>query len=74
MWKGNHIFATGSPLCECLYVILYLVSQKEITINNFSSSTKNFYKSYHMNTKIINNNIEYDITEKICLDQLIKKN
>ena len=32
-------------------------SQKEITINNFSSSTKNFYKSYHMNTKIINNNI-----------------
>ena len=32
MRKGNHIFATGSPLCECLYVILYLVSQKEITI------------------------------------------
>ena len=32
-------------------------SQKEITINNFSSSTKNFYKSYHMNTKIINNNM-----------------
>jgi hypothetical protein len=32
-------------------------SQKEITINNFSSSTKNFYKSYHMNTNIINNNI-----------------
>ena len=31
-------------------------SQKEITINNFSSSTKNFYKTYHM-TKIINNNI-----------------
>ena len=32
-------------------------SQKEITINNFSSSTKNFYKSYHMNAKIINNNL-----------------
>ena len=32
-------------------------SQKEITINNFSSSTKNFYKSYHMNTNFINNNI-----------------
>ena len=29
-------------------------SQKEITINNFSSSTKNFYKTYHMHTKIIN--------------------
>ena len=29
-------------------------SQKEITINNFSSSTKNFYKTYHMNTKIMN--------------------
>ena len=32
-------------------------SQKEITINNFSSSTKNFYKTYHMNTKVINNNL-----------------
>ena len=32
-------------------------SQKEITINNFSSSTKNFYKTYHMNTKMINSNI-----------------
>jgi len=28
-------------------------SQKEITINNFSSSTKNFYKTYRMNTKLM---------------------
>ena len=27
-------------------------SQKDITINNFNSSTKNFYKTYHMNSKL----------------------
>ena len=45
---------------ELLFNTIYspgYFSQKEITINNFSSSTKNFYKTYHMNTKIINNNI-----------------
>ena len=35
-------------------------SQKEITINNFSSSTKNFYKSYHMNTKLISSKSNYN--------------
>ena len=30
-------------------------SQKEITINDFSSTTQNFYKGYHLNTKRINN-------------------
>jgi hypothetical protein len=33
-------------------------SQKEITINNFSSSTKNFYKTYRMNTKLMSTNIK----------------
>ena len=28
------------------------LSQKDLTINNFNSSTKNFYKSYHMNSKL----------------------
>ena len=27
-------------------------SQKDININNFNSTTKNFYKSYHMNSKL----------------------
>ena len=33
-------------------------SQKEITINNFSSSTKNFYKTYRMNTKLMSTNMK----------------
>ena len=60
--KKNNRFITISRAKEkqLLFNTIYspgYSSQKEITINNFSSSTKNFYKSYHMNTKIINNNI-----------------
>lgn len=33
-------------------------SQKEITINNFSSSTKNFYKTYRMNTKLMSTKLK----------------
>jgi hypothetical protein len=35
-------------------------SQKEITINNFSSSTKNFYKTYHMNNKLMTTKMKND--------------
>ena len=35
-------------------------SQKEITINNFSSSTKNFYKTYHMNNKLMTTKMKSD--------------
>ena len=60
--KKNNKFITISRSKEkqLLFNTIYspeYSSQKEITINNFSSSTKNFYKSYHMDTKIINNNI-----------------
>ena len=60
--KDNSKFITISRSKEKQYLFNTIYSpgyssQKEITINNFSSSTKNFYKSYHMNTNIINNNI-----------------
>ena len=69
--KKNNKFITINKAKEkqLLFNTIYspgYSSQKEITINNFSSSTKNFYKSYHMNTKIINNN---KITNNKSLDK-----
>ena len=73
--KKNNKFITISRSKEkqLLFNTIYspeYPSQKEITINNFSSSTKNFYKSYHMNTKIINNNIN---TNNKSIDKSIDK-
>ena len=78
--KKNNKFITISRSREkqILFNTIYspgYSSQKEITINNFSSSTKNFYKSYHMNTKIINNNINTNINKSIdkSADKSIEK-
>ena len=56
--KSNNKFITIGRAKEkqLLFNTIYsssYSSQKEITINNFSSSTKNFFKTYHMNTKLM---------------------
>jgi len=56
----NHRFTTISRTKEkdLLFNTIYspnYSSQKEIAINDFSSTTQNFYKGCHLNTKRINN-------------------